>query len=144
MCRQPGRFPRRKSSTTLSNSCGRNQGAGNKKHPQSDFCEMPIIIQFSSGEYLQALHSHGGGAQYWSELLLITSEIYEGEKVARTLIHRLFHNIQRDLDAALRQAERSPEKAALSPVPSDMFCLRFVPRRQPKISSFFCKSCLMF
>jgi hypothetical protein len=85
--------------------------------PKSDFCEMPTIIQFSSGEYLQALHSHGGGAQYWSELLLITSEIYEAGKVARTLFHRLFHNIYRDLDIVLRQAERSPEKAALSPVP---------------------------
>jgi hypothetical protein len=75
---------------------------------------MPTIIQFSSGEYLQALHSHGGGAQYWSELLLITSEIYEAEKVARTLFHRLFHNIYRDLDTVLRQAERSGKSCALS------------------------------
>jgi hypothetical protein len=79
--------------------------------PKSDFCEMPTIIQFSSGEYLQALHSHGVGAQYWSELLLITSEIYEAEKVERTLFHTLFHNIYRDLDTALRQAEHSPGKS---------------------------------
>jgi len=85
--------------------------------PKSDFCEMPTIIQFPPGEYLQALHCHGGGAQYWSELLMITSEIYEAEKVARTLFHRLFHDISRNLGTALRQAERSPEKAALSPVP---------------------------
>ena len=44
---------------------------------------------------------------------LVTSEIYETDKVARTQVH----NIHGDLNTALRQPERSPEKAALSPVP---------------------------
>jgi len=44
---------------------------------------------------------------------LVTSEIYETDKVARTRLH----NIQGDLYTALRQPERSPEKAVLSPVP---------------------------
>ena len=47
-------------------------------------------------------------------LQLVTSEIYETGKVAHI---SQFHNIHSDLDTALRQSERSPEKAALSPVP---------------------------
>ena len=71
-----------------------------------------MCFQHCPGEP-EALHSHGGGAQYCCALQLVTTEIYETDKVARTQ----FHDIHSDLDTALRQSERSPEKAALSPVP---------------------------